>query len=291
MFRGVFTAIVTPFKNGKVDYDALAKNIDFQHKNGITGIVPCGTTGESPTLSHDEHEEVVEFSVKHAKGKMHIIAGTGSNSTEEALRFTAHAKKVGADGALIVSPYYNKPTQKGLYLHFKKIADSVDIPIMIYNIPGRTGVNVETPTLTKLAADCKNIVSVKEASGSLEQMKQVITANPGMPVISGDDNLTLPLMELGGAGVVSVLSNIIPEDVVNMVKAFQSGDKKTAEGLHLKMLPLAKAMFIETNPQPIKTAMSLLGHCGGEIRLPMCEMEEANKTKLIEALKNYGLKL
>ncbi|MCL2389099.1 MAG: 4-hydroxy-tetrahydrodipicolinate synthase [Elusimicrobia bacterium] len=291
MFSGVLTAIVTPFKNGKVDYDALEKNIAFQHANGVDAIVPCGTTGESPTLTYDEHEEIIEFSVARAKGKMQVLAGTGSNSTDEALRFTAHAKKVGADGALIVTPYYNKPTQKGLYLHFKKIADSVDIPIMIYNIASRTGVNVETSTLTKLAHDCKNIVSVKEASGNLEQMGQVICANPEMSVISGDDTLTLPLMAVGGLGVVSVLSNIIPQDVVSMVKAFKVGDTKKAKELHLKMLPLAKAMFIETNPQPIKTAMSLLGHCEAEVRLPMCEMEEANKAKLVEALKNYGLKV
>jgi 4-hydroxy-tetrahydrodipicolinate synthase len=289
--KGVFTALATPFKNGNVDYDAFEKNIEFQIAGGVSGISPCGTTGESPTLSYQEHEKIIEFAVEKAKGRVKVIAGTGSNSTEEAIHFTSHAKKIGADCALIVAPYYNKPTQKGLYLHFKKIADTVDIPIMVYNIASRTGVNVETSTLAKLAKDCKNIVSVKEASGSLDQMGQVRLNIPEMSVLSGDDILTLPLLAIGGTGVVSVLSNIIPKDVVAMVNAFNKGDLKTAESLHFKMLPLAKAMFLETNPIPVKTALSMLGMCSGELRLPMCEMEEANKTKLKEALKNYGLEV
>ncbi|MCL2334925.1 MAG: 4-hydroxy-tetrahydrodipicolinate synthase [Endomicrobia bacterium] len=289
MFSGVFTAIITPFKNGKVDYDSLGVLIENQHKSGIDGIVPCGTTGESPTLSYEEHEQVIEFCVKNAKGRMKVVAGAGSNSTDEAIHFTKFAKKVGCDGALIISPYYNKPTQKGLYLHFKKIADTVDIPIVIYNIAGRTAVNIEPATFEKLCKDCKNIVAVKESSGSLDQMSAIKSLCPNLDLISGDDGLTLPVLAVGGCGIISVLSNIVPKDVVALVKAFNGGNIKEAVKIHYKLLPLVKAMFVETNPIPVKTAAAMLGICSPELRLPMCEMEAANKSKLEHAMKEYGL--
>ncbi|MCL2485323.1 MAG: 4-hydroxy-tetrahydrodipicolinate synthase [Endomicrobia bacterium] len=289
MFKGVYTALITPFKNEKVDYDSFGAIIENQAKHGVDGILPCGTTGESPTLSHEEHEVVIEFAVKAAKGKMKVLAGTGSNSTDEALRFTSFAKKVGCDGALIVSPYYNKPTQKGLYLHFKKIADTIDIPIVLYNIAGRTAVNIETATVAKLCKDCRNIIGVKEASGSLDQMSAVKSAVPEIELLSGDDALTLPLLSIGGCGVISVLSNIVPGEVVALVRAFESGNIKEAQRIHYKLLPLVKSMFLETNPIPVKTAASILGMCGSELRMPMCEMEESNKTKLEKAMKDFGL--
>ncbi|MDR1696278.1 MAG: 4-hydroxy-tetrahydrodipicolinate synthase [Endomicrobium sp.] len=289
MFQGVFTALITPFKNDKIDFDALGAVIENQKKHGVDGIVPCGTTGESPTLSYEEHEAVIEFCVKNAKGKMKILAGTGSNSTDEAVHFTSFAKKIGCDGALMVSPYYNKPTQKGLYLHYKKVADTVDIPIVLYNIAGRTAVNIETATMARLFKDCKNIVGVKEASGSLDQMSSVKSAIPEIELISGDDVLTLPLLSIGGCGVISVLSNIVPGEVVSLVRTFEKGNLKEAEKIHYKLLPLAKSMFVETNPIPVKTAASMLGMCSPELRLPMCEMDDTNKSKLEKALKDFGL--
>jgi 4-hydroxy-tetrahydrodipicolinate synthase len=289
MFSGVYTAIITPFKNGKVDYDSFGALIENQHKNGVSGIVPCGTTGESPTLSYEEHEQVIDFVVKNCKGKMKVLAGTGSNSTDEAIHFTQFAKKIGCDGALVVSPYYNKPTQKGLYLHFKTIADTVDIPIVIYNIAGRTAVNVEPVTMQKLCRDCKNIAGVKESSGSLEQMSMTKFLCPDIEMLSGDDALTLPLLSVGGCGVISVLSNIAPAEVVALVKAFENGDIKEAAKRHYELFPLVKAMFLETNPIPVKTAAAMLGICALELRLPMCAMEEANKLKLEKAMKDFGL--
>ncbi|MCL2799038.1 MAG: 4-hydroxy-tetrahydrodipicolinate synthase [Endomicrobia bacterium] len=289
MFHGVYTALITPFKNDKIDFDALGAIIENQKKYGVDGLVPCGSTGESTTLSYEEHEAVIEFAVKAVKGKMKVLAGTGSNSTDEAIHFTSFAKKIGCDGALIVSPYYNKPTQKGLYLHFKQIADSVDIPIVLYNIAGRTAVNIETATVAKLCKDCKNIIGVKEASGSLDQMSAVKSAVAEIELISGDDALTLPLLSIGGCGVISVLSNIVPQEVISLERAFKSGNIKEAQRIHYKLLPLIKAMFIETNPIPVKTAAAMLGMCGPELRLPMCEMDEANKTKLEKAMKDFGL--
>jgi 4-hydroxy-tetrahydrodipicolinate synthase len=289
MFSGVYTALITPFKDDKVDFDAFEKLIENQHKEGVDGIVSCGTTGESPTLSCEEHEKIIEFCVKKAKGKMKVLAGTGSNSTDEAIRFTQTAKRVGCDGVLVVSPYYNKPTQKGLYLHFKTIADMVDIPIVLYNIAGRTSVNIEPATIAKLFEDCKNIIGVKEASGSLDQMSAIKSLVPDIELLSGDDALTLPLLSISGIGVVSVLSNIIPAEIVSLVKTFEKGDLKEAMKIHYKLLPLVKLMFIETNPIPIKTAASLLGMCRADLRLPMCEMEEPNRLKLEKALKDFGL--
>lgn len=290
MFKGSIVAIATPFKNGRIDETALKKLVEFQIKNGTSGIVPCGTTGESPTLSTAEHEWVIELCIKFVNKRIPIIAGTGSNSTEEAVSLTKHAAQAGADGALIVSPYYNKPTQKGLYLHFKEIAHNVDIPIILYNIAGRTGVNIEPATIAKLANDCKNIVGVKEASGSLEQMAVIKNlCGDRFLLFSGDDALTLPVLSIGGLGVISVLANIVPREVADLIHSFENGDIKKAQKIHNKLLPLVKAVFLETNPIPVKTAMGLMGLCMGDLRLPLCSMSDENLDKLKKALREYGL--
>ena len=290
MFRGSIVAIVTPFENGKVDEEKLRELIDFQIKNGTRGIVPCGTTGESATLNFDEHEKVIEITIEQVKKRVPVIAGTGSNSTEEAIMLTKQAANSGADASLQVSPYYNRPTQRGLYEHFKAIAQSVKIPIILYNIAGRTGVNIEPETIAKLSQDCKNIVAVKEASGSLDQMSRIKQLCPkDFDLISGDDGLTLPVLSIGGIGIISVVANIVPRDVADLVLAFEKGDIKGARELHYKLLPLIKAVFLETNPIPVKTAMGLLGMCEPELRLPMCSMSEGNLEKLKKALKEYGL--
>jgi len=290
MFKGSIVAIVTPFKNGKVDENKLRELIEFQIKSGTSGIVPCGTTGESATLSFEEHDKVIEITIEQVKKRVPVIAGTGSNSTQEAIMLTKHAAKAGTDASLQVSPYYNRPTQKGLYQHFKAIADAVAIPIILYNIASRTGVNIEPETIAKLARDCKNIVGVKEASANLDQMSRIKALCPdGFALISGDDNLTLPIMSIGGIGVISVVANIVPKDVAEMVCEFQNGNLRRAQELHYRLLPLIKAMFIETNPIPVKTAMGILGMCGPDLRLPMCAMSEGNLETLKTALKNYGL--
>ncbi len=290
MFKGAIVAIVTPFQNYKVDEDKLRELVEFQIANGINGIVPCGTTGESPTLDNEEHIRVIEICVETANGRVPVIAGTGSNSTTEAIALTQHAADIGADGALIVTPYYNKPTQKGLYRHFKAIAENCDIPIILYNIEGRTARNIETDTVAKLAEDCPNIVGVKEASGSLKQVKAVRDAcRDDFFILSGDDALTLAMMELGGIGVISVVSNIVPSDVVAMVNEFNIGNKDGAYAVDAKLAPLVKSMFLETNPIPVKTAMGLVDMCSAELRLPLCEMDEENLEKLKVALHDYGL--
>ncbi len=289
MFKGAIVAIVTPFKNGKVDEEALRELIEFQIKNGTDGIVPCGTTGESPVLSHDEHDRVIEITVDAVKKRVPVIAGTGSNSTEEALRLTKHAYDVGADGALIVCPYYNRPTQEGLYQHYKLIAERVPIPIIIYNIPGRTGVNMTPETLGRLAK-IKNIVGVKEAAGSLQQMAEIIAlCGPEFSVLSGDDFFTYPLMCLGGHGIISVVSNVAPADMAALVDSFNAGDMKKARDLHYKMSPLISSLFIETNPTPVKAALSMMGKIQYEIRLPLCKLSDGNYDKLKKAMQNYGL--
>lgn len=290
MFKGPLVAIVTPFRNDKVDEQKLRDLIEFHIKNGTSGIVPCGTTGESATLSFDEHDRVIEITVEQVKKRIPVIAGTGSNSTEEAIMLTKHAAKVGADASLQVSPYYNRPTQKGLYEHFKAIAESVDIPIILYNIASRTGVNIEPETVEKLAHDCKNIVGIKEASGNLDQMSRIkALCGQNFDLISGDDSLTLPILSIGGTGIISVVANIVPKDVANLVTEFEKGNIKKAQEIHYKLLPLIKAMFIETNPIPVKTAMGLLGICEPDLRLPMCAMSPENLEKLKKALKDYGL--
>ena len=289
MFKGSIVALITPFKNGNVDESKLRDLVEFQIKNGTSGIVPCGTTGESATLTVDEHVKVIEITVKSANKRVPVIAGTGSNSTEEAVSLTRHAKVLGADACLIVSPYYNRPTQKGLYYHFKKIAESIDIPIVLYNIASRTGVNIEPETIAKLA-ELKNIVGIKEASGNLEQISKIISlVGDKMDVLSGDDALTLPIMAVGGKGVISVAANIVPADVAKMCDAFENKDINTARELHYKLLPLVKALFVETNPIPIKTAMALMGTIDLDLRLPLTTMEEHNLEKLKRELIAYGL--
>jgi len=290
MFKGSIVAIVTPFKNGQVDEKKFRDLIEFQIKNGTSGIVPCGTTGESATLSFDEHDRVIEITIEQVKKRVPVIAGTGSNSTQEAIMLTQHAAKAGADASLQVSPYYNRPTQKGLYEHFKAIAEAVDIPIILYNIASRTGVNIEPETIVKLAHDCKNIVGVKEASGNLDQMSRIKQlCGQNFDLISGDDSLTLPILSIGGTGIISVVANIVPQDVANLVSEFQKGNLKKAQELHYKLLPLIKAIFIETNPIPVKTAMGLLGICEPDLRLPMSAMIPDNLEKLKKALREYGL--
>lgn len=289
IFKGSMVALVTPFKNGKVDENVLKGLVEFHIKNGTSAIVPCGTTGESATLSYEEHDRVIELVIKFAKGRIPVIAGTGSNSTDEAIALTKHALSAGADASLQVSPYYNRPTQKGLYLHFKTIAEAVDIPIILYNIASRTGVNIEPETFAKLA-EIGNIIGVKEASGSLEQMARIRKLCPkNFLLISGDDALTLPVMAIGGVGIISVVANIIPQDVAEMTAAFGEGNLKKAEELHYKMLNLVKAMFVETNPIPVKTAMALMKMCDPEMRLPLCEMLPENKERLVKAMREYKL--
>jgi 4-hydroxy-tetrahydrodipicolinate synthase len=289
MFKGAITALVTPFKNGQVDEKALRELIEFQIANGIDGLVPCGTTGESPTLTHDEHDRVIEITIDAAKKRVPVIAGTGSNSTAEALRLTRHAYEAGADGALIACPYYNKPTQEGIYQHFEAIAQNVPIPIVPYNIPGRTGVNMSPELIARLAR-IKNIVGVKEASGSLKQMNDVIDlCDPAFDVLSGDDGFTLPLMAIGGKGIISVASNIIPADMAALVDAVEVGNLAKARALHQKMSPLFDVLFIEVNPTPVKAALALMGKIEYEYRLPLCKMAPANYDKLKKVMINYGL--
>jgi 4-hydroxy-tetrahydrodipicolinate synthase len=289
-FQGSIVALVTPFRNGRVDEAKLRELVEFQVKNGTDGLVPCGTTGESPTLSHDEHKRVVEIVVEAAAGRVPVIAGTGSNSTAEAVDLTRHAERAGASAALVVNPYYNKPTQEGLYRHFRAVAESVAIPIITYNIQSRTAINVETDTMARLARDCRNIVGVKEASGSLDQMSQVIAAcGPDFSVLSGDDNLTLPLMAIGGRGVISVVANLMPRDTSDMVHAALDGDFKRARELHHRLYPMFKAAFMETNPIPIKEAMAMVGMVEPEFRLPMCRMADANRERLRGILRSLGL--
>jgi 4-hydroxy-tetrahydrodipicolinate synthase len=289
-FQGSFVALVTPFRDGRVDEAKLKELVEFHIAHGTDGLIPCGTTGESPTLNHDEHRRVVELVIESARKRITVIAGTGSNSTAEAIDLTKHAERAGANGALVVNPYYNKPTQEGLYRHYRAVADAVAIPIITYNIQGRTAVNVETATMARLARDCRNIVGVKEASGSLDQMSQVLAAcGPTFTVLSGDDNITLPLMAIGGHGVISVIANIVPRETADMVHAALDGDFKRARELHYRLFPLARAAFLETNPIPIKEAMAMAGMLEPEFRLPMCRMSDANRETLRGILRQYSL--
>ena len=289
VLRGSMVAIVTPFRNDAVDEAALKRLIDWHIEQGTSAIVPCGTTGESATLSFEEHDRVIEVAVEAVRGRVPVIAGTGSNSTREAIRLTKDAKAAGADAALVISPYYNKPTQRGLYLHFKAVAEAVDIPLVLYNIASRTAVNIEPETFAQLSS-VKNIVAVKESSGSLEQMSRIRQLTQGkLTLISGDDPLTLPVLAIGGVGVISVTANIVPGDVAAMVRAYLEGRHEEALQRHQRLLPLTKALFLETNPIPVKTAMGLLGLIQPELRLPLCGMSEANEQKLHAALENYGL--
>jgi 4-hydroxy-tetrahydrodipicolinate synthase len=289
MFKGAIVAIVTPFKKGKVDEKALRKLVKDQIAGGTKAISPCGTTGEASTLSHEEHDRVIEIVIDETKKRVPVIAGTGSNSTVEAVRLTKHAWEAGADAALVVCPYYNRPTQEGLYQHYKTIAEAVPIPIIVYNIQSRTGVNMLPETLARLAK-MPNVVGVKEASGSIKQMSDVIKiCGSDFDVLSGDDAFTLPLLSLGGKGVISVISNIAPSDMSAMVDAFFAGDLKKAQDLHFKMSPLIDALFIETNPVPVKAALAMMGKIEYEVRLPLCRMSEKNEAVLRKAMQDYGL--
>lgn len=290
-YRGVYTALITPFTDlGVVDYKALERIVNHQIEAGIDGLVPCGTTGESPTLSHEEHDRVIAQTIKYASGRVPVIAGTGSNSTTEAIRLSQHAEDAGASALLLVNPYYNKPTQKGMYLHFKAIADSVKIPCILYNIKGRTGVNLETETLRRLEEDCGNIVAVKEASGSLDQMEEVIrTTDENFMVLSGDDNLALDLIRRGGDGVISVASNLFPHEMARMIHSALDGQWQEAERLGEWFAPFFSACFIETNPIPIKTAMAHMGWCRESFRLPLCTLEkEEHRQRLIDIVSRMA---
>jgi 4-hydroxy-tetrahydrodipicolinate synthase len=288
MFRGTFTALVTPFRNGSVDFTALGKLVEAQIAAGISGVVAVGTTGESPTLMHDEREEVIRTAVEIAKSRCAVLAGTGSYSTRDAIDATQRAEKLGADGALIVAPYYNKPSQEGLFRHFRAIAESTSLPITLYNIPGRCSVDVGADTVVRLAETCPNIVSIKEASGSVERVSELRgRLRDEFTILSGDDSLTLPFMMVGAVGVVSVASNLFPAEVCSLVRTFESGELKTAEKLHRQLFPLFKALFIEPNPVPVKTALGWRGAMSGEVRLPLCEMSEANQARLRKTLDEF----
>jgi len=291
MFKGSIVAIVTPFKNKAVDEKALSELIEWHIKEGTNAIVPCGTTGESATLNYEEHYKVIEITVKTVNKRLPVIAGTGANSTDETIMITRKAKEMGADGALLVTPYYNKPTQEGLYRHYKEVAGAVDIPIVLYNVPGRTAVNMLPQTVARLA-EIKNIVAIKEATGDMRQVSDIIRlCGDSITVISGDDFTTLPLLLLGGKGVISVSANVAPRDVAGMIKAWEDGNISEAKRLHYKLEPLNQSMFIETNPIPAKTALSMMGKIQEEFRLPLCPMSNENKDKLKNIIINYGVKL
>jgi 4-hydroxy-tetrahydrodipicolinate synthase len=290
MFKGSIVAIVTPFnKEGLVDFEKLRELVDFQIENGTDAIVPCGTTGEASTLDYDEHLAVIRTVVEEAAGRVPVIAGTGSNCTAEAIEITRKAKDLGADGALLVAPYYNKPTQEGLYRHYMAVADAVALPQVLYNVPGRTGVNLLPETVARLAAHA-SIVAIKEASGSLQQVSEIISlCGDNIDVLSGDDFITFPMMACGAKGVISVLANIMPGTVADLVDAFFAGDFEKARLLHLDTLKIGSAMFIEGSPVPVKTALELMGKASEYVRLPLCPLEDANKARLAAIMKEYNL--
>ncbi len=288
MFAGVTVALVTPFRNQDVDFEGLRRLVDWHVEQGTDCLSPVGTTGESPTLDHEEHEQVIAAVVEQAAGRIKVMAGTGSNSTREAIRLTRFARRAGADGVLMVGPYYNKPTQEGYVRHFAAVAEAVDIPIVLYNIPGRTGSNILPETIARLA-EIPTIVGIKEATGSLDQASQ-ISALCNLTILSGDDSLTLPLLSIGGRGVVSVVGNIVPRDLKKLATAFDAGRIREAQEWHRRLFPLCRDMLgVATNPIPIKTAMKLLGRGSGELRLPLCPLDEAGETKVRQTLKDYGL--
>ena len=287
-FAGLNVATITPFKDGQIDFDALQRQVEFQIAAGTTGLCPVGTTGESPTLSHPEHERVIAAVVEAAAGRIKVMAGTGSNSTEEAVHLTQWAARAGADAALVVAPYYNKPTQEGMFQHYRIVAQSVDIPICVYNIPGRTGKNIEPETIIRMA-EVPNITMVKEATGSMDQASQILSATD-LTVLSGDDSLTLPLMSMGARGVVSVVGNIVPKDMIALVAAFDAGDVVEARRWHHKLFPLCRDMLgLATNPIPIKAAMKMLGRDTGELRMPLTPLSADEEARLRATLANYGL--
>ncbi len=288
VFKGSIVAIVTPFnQDGSIDFNSLEQLVEWHIESGTNGILPCGTTGESPTLSHEEHDLVVDSVIKFVDKRIPVLAGAGSNSTAEALRLTKHAENVGASGALVITPYYNKPTQAGLKAHFTKIASETNIPIVIYNVPGRTGISIAPETVAELA-ELKNIVAIKEASGSLDQASSILT-KCNIDLLSGDDSLTVPLMSIGGCGIISVAANIVPDKMAALTKAMMKGNLPAAEQLHRELYPLCKAMFIETNPVPVKTALSLMGRIKEFYRLPMVPISDANKEIVRKAIEKNGL--
>jgi 4-hydroxy-tetrahydrodipicolinate synthase len=289
MFTGSLVAIVTPFRKGKLDERAFGDLIEWQIAKGTNGIVPCGTTGESATLSYEEHNRVIELTVEVVRHRVPVVAGSGSNSTDEAIALTKHAKQAGADGALLITPYYNKPTQEGLYRHYKAVADAVDLPLVLYNIPGRTGVNMLPATIARLSA-IKTIVGVKEGSGSVQQASDIVQmCGERLTVLAGDDALTLPMMAVGGRGVITVTANILPTDMANLVKAFAAGQVAEARAIHFKLSPLFAALFYETNPIPVKEALGMMGRIDPELRLPLCPMGQENRDRLVRVLKDAGL--
>jgi len=290
MFRGTYTALVTPFRGDKLDVAAFENLVAAQIAGGVDGVIPVGTTGESPTLSHEERAELITLAVKIARQRCQVLAGTGSNSTRDAIGYTKAAEALGVGGALLVAPYYNKPSQEGLFRHFRAIAQATSLPLMLYNIPGRCGVDILTETVVRLAKECANIVSIKEASGSVERISELRGHLPEkFTILSGDDSLTLPFMSVGAAGVVSVASNIFPAEVSGLVRAYQSGNTKLASDLHRKMLPVFKDLFIEPNPVPTKTALSWRGEMSADCRLPLCEMSDANEKRLRQTIEAFEL--
>lgn len=289
MFKGAFTALVTPFSGGQIDAQALRDHVDFQIERGIDGLVPCGTTGEASTLSHDEHIEVVRITVEHAAGRVPVIAGSGSNSTAEALELTRRVKEVGADACLMITPYYNKPTQEGLFQHFSTVARKVDIPIVLYNVPGRTGVNMLPETVARLAT-LSNIIGLKDATADLKQASYTRQLVPDdFVILSGEDTLVYPLMGVGGSGVISVTSNILPAEMSDMCRRFLAGDVKGAAELHHRLLPMCDALFVETNPIPVKAALSMMGRIKNELRLPLVPISDKGAETVRKALKDFGL--
>ncbi len=292
MFTGAYTALVTPFKDDKIDYDALERHIEFQIKEGIDGVIPMGTTGESPTLSFEEHEEFIRRVVKIVNRRVKVIAGTGANSTSEAIWLTKKAEDAGVDASLSVNPYYNKPTQRGLIAHFEAIAKSTKLPIILYNIPGRSGVNFLPESVSELLQRTDRVTAMKEASGDINQMMKLVElCGDKLTLLSGDDNLLLPLLSIGGKGVISVLSNILPADVKKVITLYNENKIDDARAAFYKLLPLCRAMFLETNPIPVKAAMEMTGFCDGKLRLPLIEISDENRIKLRKALTDYGVKI
>ncbi|MFH1068842.1 MAG: 4-hydroxy-tetrahydrodipicolinate synthase [Candidatus Glassbacteria bacterium] len=287
MFTGSIVALVTPFRNGGIDEKALGDLVEFHVANGTSAVLPCGTTGESATMDHEEHVRVIRLVVEAAAGRIKVIAGTGSNSTREAVHLTSQAARLGADAALLVSPYYNKPSQEGLFLHYKTVAESCDIPQILYNVPSRTGKNIEPETVARLAG-LKNIVAIKEASGSLDQTSQIASLCD-ITILSGDDSLTLPLMSVGAVGVISVAANVVPAKVAALCRAWLDGRPEEARRVHYELFPLFKALFVESNPIPVKAAVAAMGLITEEYRLPLCPLAEANRRKLMEVMKHMGL--
>ncbi len=291
-YKGSYVAIATPFKDDILDEEGLKRNLKFLVDNNTSGIVACATTGESPSLTDDEYERIIKLCLEQVAGRIPVIAGAGTNSTTKTVKNAQKAQQYGANGILVVTPYYNKPTQQGLYHHYKTVSAATDLPIIIYNVPGRTGVNIQPQTVAKLASDCKNIVAIKEASGNLDQVSELVNlVKDDFDILSGDDSLTLPMLAIGAKGVISVIANIFPRDVADMCDLFFRGNLNEARRLHLKMFPVVKALFMETNPIPVKKAMTLMGFAAGKPRLPLVEMSSENTSILRTKLIEYGVKI